>query len=72
MNKENKSMNWINIRQMKQVSSNLNNIQGLIQAVFDIGIPILGTLIWACPNLMLSKTEATVKHNFSFLIKSAT
>ena len=39
MNKENKSMNWINIRQMKQVSSNLNNIQGLIQAVFDIGIP---------------------------------
>ena len=34
--------------------------QGLMQAVFDIGIPILGTIIWACPNLILSKTETTV------------
>ena len=41
------------------------------QAVFDIGIPILGTLIWSCPNLIFSKTEATVPHNSSFLIKSA-
>ena len=31
--------------------------QGLIQAAFDSGIPILGTLIWACPNLILSKTK---------------
>ena len=46
--------------------------QVLIQAVFDIGIPILGTLIWACPNLILSKTEIIIKHNSSFLIKSAT
>ena len=44
--------------------------QVLIQAVFDIGIPILGTLIWACPNLILSKTEIAIKQNSSFLIKS--
>ena len=37
-----------------------------------IGIPILGTLIWAYPNLIFSKTETTVKYNSSFLIKSAT
>ena len=42
-----------------------------MQAVFDIGIPILGTLIWACPNLIFSKTEITVKHNSCFFIKSA-
>ena len=30
---------------------------GLIQAVFDIGIPILGTLIWVDTNLVFSKTE---------------
>ena len=29
--------------------------QGLIQTVFDIGIPILGTLIWACPNLIFKQ-----------------
>ena len=46
--------------------------QGLRQAVFDIGIPILGTIIWVCPNLILSKTKTTVKHSSSFLIKSAT
>ena len=49
-----------------------NDGQGLIQAVFDIGIPILGRLIWACPNLILSKTEATIKCNSSCLTKSAT
>ena len=32
-------------------------IQGLIQAVFDKGIPILGILIRACPNLILSKLK---------------
>ena len=33
--------------------------QGLMQAIFDIGIPILTTLIWACPHLILieNKTE---------------
>ena len=46
-------------------------MQGLIQAVFDIGIPILGTPIWTYPNLIFSKTETAVKHNSSFLIKSA-
>ena len=46
--------------------------QGLIQAVFDIGIPILGTLIWLCPNLILSKIETTVKRNSSFSVKSVT
>ena len=48
-----------------------NTKQGLIQAVFNIGIPILGKLIWACPNLILSKTKTTIKRNSSFLIKSA-
>ena len=46
--------------------------QGLIQAVFDIGIPILGTRIWVCPNLILSKPETVIKRNSNFLIKSAT
>ena len=41
--------------------------QRLIQVVFDIGIPILGTLIWACPNLISSKNETTIKSNSSFL-----
>ena len=48
------------------------HIQGLIQAVFDIGIPILGTPIWACPHLILSKTKTIVKHNSRFFIRSAT
>ena len=47
-------------------------IQGLIQAVFNIGIPILVTLSWASPNLILSKTEATIKPNSSFSIKTPT
>ena len=34
---------------------------GLIQAVFDISIPILGTLIWACPNSMIGKVKTTKK-----------
>lgn len=46
--------------------------QELIQGVLDIGIPILGTLTWARPNLILSKTEATIKSNSRFLIKSGT
>ena len=46
--------------------------QRLIQAIFNIGIPILGTQIWACPNLILSKTETNIKRNSIFLIKSAT
>ena len=46
--------------------------QGLIKAVFDIGFPILGTLIWACLILILSKTETAIKRNSSFLIKSST
>ena len=40
--------------------------QEMIQAVFDISIPSLGTLISACPNLILSKTETTIKPNSSF------
>ena len=43
-----------------------------MQAIFDIGKPFLGTLIWACPNLILSKTEIIIKSNFSILIKLAT
>ena len=35
----------------------------MIQAIFDIGIPILGTLIWACPNLMIHTAKTT---NISF------
>ena len=42
-----------------------------MQVVLDIGIPILGTLIWVCPNLIFSETETTVKHNSCFLIKLA-
>ena len=48
------------------------NIQGFDKGCSNIGIPILGALIWACPNLIFSQTEITVKHNSSFLIKSAT
>ena len=32
--------------------------QGLLQNVFDIGIPILGTLIWACTYLLLGKNKS--------------
>ena len=46
--------------------------QGLIQPVFDISIPILGTSIWVWPNLILIKINVTSKHNPSFLIKSVT
>ena len=57
---------------IKNPASALSEKQGLMQAVFDIGILILGTIIRACPNLFLSKTETTIKRNSSFLIKSAT
>ena len=43
----------------------MHPVQGLIQAVFDIGIPILGTLTWACPNLILSETGTIIKYNSS-------
>ena len=46
--------------------------QGLMQTVFNIGITILGTLIRACLNLILRKTETTIKRVSSFLIKSVT
>ena len=46
--------------------------QGLIQAALDIDILILGTLIWACLNLILRKIETTIKCVSSFLIKSIT
>ena len=35
----------------------------LIQVVFDISIPILGTLIWSCPNSIIGKAKTT---NISF------
>ena len=57
---------------IKSPVSALSEKQGLMQAVFDIGIPILGTIIRACPNLFLSKTETTINRSSSFLIKSAT
>ena len=41
--------------------------QGLVQAVFDIGISILGTLILASPNVIF-KIEATIKCSSSFLL----
>ena len=46
--------------------------QGLMQTIFNIGITILGTLIRACLNLILRKTETTIKRVSSFLIKSVT
>ena len=42
-------------------------IQGLIQAVFDIDIPILGTLIWVLSNPFLIKTGTIIKYNSSFI-----
>ena len=54
------------------LAENFGRPQGLTQAVFDIGIPILVTRIWVCPNLILSKTETVIKRNSNFLIKSAT
>ena len=51
----------------------LNLLQGLIQDVFDIGIPILGTLIWACttliwmyPKSITGKVKTTKKCNIRF------
>ena len=42
--------------------------QELRQAVFDIGVPIMGTLIWEYPNSILNKIITTSKCNSSFLI----
>ena len=43
--------------------------QWLILTIFDIGIPILGTLIWACPNSITGKVKTKKKRNtrFNFL-----
>ena len=38
------------------------------QAVFDTGIPILGTLICACPNLIIAKVKTTKKCKTRFYI----
>ena len=40
--------------------------QGLVQAIFNIGIPILGTLIWACSNLIKGKVKTIKKCNTHF------
>ena len=42
------------------------NSQGLIQVVFNIGIPILGILIWVCPNLIIGKVKITKQCNSCF------
>ena len=39
------------------------NIQGLIQAVFDVGLPILRALIWACRDSIL-RIEHSVSECF--------
>ena len=48
------------------------HFHGLIQTVFRIGLPILGTLIWACPNSILNKTLTTSKYQLQFFIISVT
>ena len=60
-----------NTGELMQYMADLSN-QGLIQALSDIGIPILGKLIWACLNLILRKIGTTIKCISSFLIKSIT
>ena len=60
-----------NTGEIMQYMADLSN-QGLIRAVFNIGIPILGTLICACLNLILRKIETTIKCISSSLIKSIT
>ena len=60
-----------NTGELMQYMADLSN-QGLIQVVSDIGIPILGKLIWACLNLILRKIGTTIKCISSFLIKSIT
>ena len=44
--------------------------QGMIEAVSNIGMPILASLILASPKLILSKIKTTSKHNCRFLIRS--
>ena len=46
--------------------------QVLIHAVFDIGILILGRLIWMCPNFIFNKTKTTIKRNSSFFFDQIT
>ena len=41
-------------------------IQVLIQAVYDIGIPILDTITWVYQNLILNYIKTTNKCNSSF------
>ena len=60
-----------NTGEIMQYMADLSN-QGLIRAVFNIGIPILGKLICACLNLILRKIETTIKCISSSLIKSIT
>ena len=48
-------------------TGNRNLFQGLILAVFNIGISILGTLIWDFPKVKLKLQLSTT----SFFIKSA-
>ena len=42
-----------------------------MQAVFSIGLRILSTVIWACPDSILSKVITTSKLISSFLISVA-
>ena len=42
------------------------NHQNLIQAVFNINIPILDKPDWVRPNSILSQIKTSKKYNFSF------
>ena len=44
--------------------------QGLFQTVFNINIPLLSTVIKACPNSIFSKIKTTNKRNSRLLIMS--
>ena len=45
------------VRLYQIIQSEDNQALLLIQGAFDIFIPILGMLIWACPNLILTKIK---------------
>ena len=47
-------------------SNTEDDIQGLILAIFEIHVPVLGTLTWAQSNLIFSKIKATSKPNSIF------
>ena len=66
------SENWLRFRNIFTYSQSQCPTTGkrLIHDVFNIGIPILGTIIGALPNIFLSKTETSIKRNSSFLIKA--